>query len=169
MKCYIAAMTRRRFDKMNCSIAQSMEVLGDKWTLLIIRDCFVGVRRFSDFQENLGISKNILATRLQHLVEYGVLRKVEVQNRGSKFEYELTTMGKDLFTTVTALRQWGDRWIAGQGNEPILVEDIRTGKPIPEQKVYDYQGEPIKGKYLRTVPGPGANEETTARLQQESA
>src|SRR5687768_15499171 len=101
---------RNRFDKMNCSVARSLEVLGDWWTLLVVREAFIGTRRFSDFQERLGISKNVLTQRLVHLVDWGVLERVDVGEHGAHYEYVLTPMGKDLAVVMTALRQWGDRW-----------------------------------------------------------
>src|ERR1700737_4856888 len=102
---------RRRFKDQNCSIAQSLEVLGDWWTLLVVREAFVGSRRFADFKGNLDISKNILSARLEHLVAHGVLARVDAGVHGTRYEYELTPMGKDLATLMTALQQWGDRWI----------------------------------------------------------
>src|SRR5690349_8212710 len=112
---------RRRFHDENCSVAQALEVLGDWWTLLIIRDAFLGIRRFADFELHLGISKNVLTKRLGHLVEHGVLERVDAGTHGERYEYVLTSKGKDLITLLTALRQWGDRWIYGEGNEPVRV------------------------------------------------
>ena len=110
---------RRRFDREPCSIARSLEILGDWWTLLIVRDAFLGVRRFVDFQARLGISKNILTRRLGHLTAHGVLAAVDAGVHGPRYEYELTAKGKDLFTAITVLRQWGDRWVFGAGHEPL--------------------------------------------------
>src|SRR5262245_65723404 len=96
---------RRRFQRENCSVARALEVLGDWWTLLVVREAFLGTRRFADFEEGLGISKNVLAQRLAHLVEHGVLARVDAGVHGTRYEYELTPMGKDLVTVMTALRQ----------------------------------------------------------------
>lgn len=159
-------MSRTRFNTMNCSVAQALEVLGDWWTLLIIRDAFLGVRRFSDFQQSLGIAKNILSKRLQHLVENDILEKIEVQNRGSQYEYQLTAKGKDLYTTMTAIRQWSDQWIVGKGNEPLLFKDTRTGKVIPRVKVLDAEGNPIPKQYLSIEPGPGADTHLLERFEE---
>lgn len=153
-------MSRRRFDDENCSIAQALEALGDWWTLLIIRDCFLGARRFGDFESSLGIAKNILSKRLQHLVDHEILRKVDVGQHGQRFEYELTAKGRDLFTLITALRQWGDRWVFGEGNEPIVVRDRADGEPIPRLRVADRKGRPIPGDRLVVEPGPGASRGT---------
>jgi DNA-binding HxlR family transcriptional regulator len=140
---------RRRFQDQNCSVAQALEVLGDWWTLLIIRDAFLGVRRFADFELRLGISKNVLTKRLGHLVEHEVLERVDAGTHGERYEYELTPRGKDLITLLTALRQWGDRWIYGEGKEPVRVIDRRTGRPIPRVRLLDEGGEPLRGGDLR--------------------
>ncbi len=147
---------------MNCSVAQSLEVLGDWWTLLIVRDAFLGLRRFSDFQESLGISKNVLAQRLAHLVERGVLEMVDVGEHGTHYEYALTPMGKDLVVVITALRQWGDRWVFGAGNEPLLVCDRRTGRPIPRLRIRGEDGEPLRASDMEIRFGPGAGRSSGA-------
>lgn len=139
---------RRRFDDQRCSIAQSLEILGDWWTLLIIRDAFLGIRRFTDFEARLGISRNILTRRLAHLVDHDVLERVDAGRHGQRYEYVLTAKGRDLFTVITALRQWGDRWVYGKGNEPLEVLDRRTGRPIPRVRVLDEAGCPVRGADL---------------------
>ncbi len=144
-------------------MAQALEILGDWWTLLIIREAFLGTRRFADFEQRLAISKNILAKRLAHLVEHDVLARVEVGRHGSRQEYALTAKGRDLFTVITALRQWGDRWIYGEGNEPLLVLDRRTGRPIPRVRVLDEAGEPLCSRDLELRLGPGADAELAER------
>jgi DNA-binding HxlR family transcriptional regulator len=160
---------RRRFDEENCSVARALEALGDWWTLLIIREAFIGVRRFADFEANLGISKNILTRRLRHLVDHGVLETVDVGQYGTHHEYQLTARGKDLITVITALRQWGDRWIFGRGREPVLVCDRRSGKPIPALRIRDHDGEPLHGRDLVLAPGPGASKATLARFRRALA
>ena len=155
---------RTRFDAENCAIARSLEVLGDWWTLLVIREAFLGVRRFADFEAALGISKNILTARLNHLVEHGVLERVDAGVHGTRYEYALTPMGKDLATVLTAIRQWGDRWIFGAGKEPTVVVDKRTGRPIPRVVIRDEKGEPLAGRDMEMRPGPGADARTRARF-----
>jgi DNA-binding HxlR family transcriptional regulator len=139
---------RTRFEGERCSIARSLEVLGDWWTLLLIREAFLGTRRFADFEARLKISKNVLTKRLAHLTRHGVLARVDAGVYGVRHEYELTPMGKDLVTVITALRQWGDRWIFGEGNEPLLVYDKRTKRPIPPVRLLDEQGQPLRGRDL---------------------
>lgn len=156
-------MVRRRFDDQNCSVAQSLEILGDWWTLLLIREAFLGTRRFADFEQHLDISKNVLTQRLNHLVEHGVFERIEVGRHGSRHEYALSPKGKDLATLLTALRQWGDRWIYGEGNEPLVVLDRRTQKPIPRVRILDEAGEPLRAADMEIRPGPGATAATRAR------
>jgi DNA-binding HxlR family transcriptional regulator len=144
---------RRRFQDEHCSVAQALEILGDWWTLLVVREAFLGTRRFADFEEHLGISKNVLTQRLEHLVEHGVLERVDAGVHGTRYEYALTAMGKDLATVMTALRQWGDRWIYGEGKEPLVVLDRRTGRPIPRLRIVGEDGAPLGARDLEFRPG----------------
>jgi DNA-binding HxlR family transcriptional regulator len=164
MQPFSAGM-RRRFGGENCSVARALEVLGDWWTLLVVREAFVGTRRFADFEANLGISKNILSNRLGRLVRSSVLERVDAGMHGTRYEYQLTAMGKDLFAVVTALRQWGDRWIFGAGNEPLLVIDRRTGRPIPKLRVIGEDGRPLGAADMELAPGPGASSGTRRRFE----
>lgn len=159
---------RRRFGEENCSVARALEALGDWWTLLIIREAFTGTRRFGDFEARLGISKNILSKRLRHLTEHDVLTMVEVGQFGSRQEYQLTPRGKDLVVVLTALRQWGDRWIFGEGREPVLVCDRRTDRPIPRLRLVDEAGQPLRGRDVQLRPGPGADAHTRARFAEQA-
>jgi len=156
---------RRRFGNENCSVAQALEILGDWWTLLVVREAFVGTRRFADFERTLGISKNILTRRLGHLVRRGILERVDAGRHGTRYEYALTPMGKDLATVMTALRQWGDRWVFGPGKEPLVVYDRRTGRPIPSVRILGEDGQPVRARDLEVRPGPGASPRTLARLR----
>ncbi|MGA3120717.1 MAG: helix-turn-helix domain-containing protein [Polyangiaceae bacterium] len=119
--------------------------------------------RFADFEANLDISKNILSARLEHLVAHGVLARVDVGVHGTRYEYELTPKGKDLATLMTALQQWGDRWVYGEGREPPLVLDRRSGRRIAWLRILDNEGRPLAGRDIVLAPGPGANKRTLAR------
>ncbi|HUJ24739.1 MAG TPA: helix-turn-helix domain-containing protein [Myxococcales bacterium] len=140
-------------------------MIGDWWTLLIVREAMLGSRRFADFAGELPIARNVLARRLGYLVKRGVLAQVDAGTHGTRYEYELTPMGKDLATVMTALRQWGDRWVFGEGREPLVVRDRRTGRPIPRVRILDEQGKPISGRDLELAPGPGAAKRTIARYR----
>ena len=151
-------MGRKRFTDMNCGIAQALEALGDWWTLLIVRDAFFGARRFSDFEKGLGIAKNILSNRLARLVEHEIFAKDDA-------EYRLTPKGEALLPLLTAMRDWSDEWVFGKGAEPVIVKDKRTNRRLPKMRVTDADGNEVTRRELRTIPGPGASEETLRLLQ----
>jgi DNA-binding HxlR family transcriptional regulator len=157
-------MSRKRFNEMNCGIAQTLDVLGDWWTLLIVRDAFFGLRRFSDFQASLGIAKNILAARLRQLVDKGILVRVDAGVTGPRHEYQLTAKGEALLPLLMALRDWSDRWVFGPGYEPVVVVERATGRRVPPMSVRGADGQPLVRRALRTMPGPGASEETRQRF-----
>jgi DNA-binding HxlR family transcriptional regulator len=150
---------------MNCGIGRALEALGDWWTLLIVRDAFFGARRFSDFQRSLGIARNILAARLEHLVDHQIFERVDVGADGERFEYRLTEKGDALLTVLTAMREWSDEWVFGRGNEPVIVRDRRTGRRVPKLRVIDAEGNALRRRDLRAEPGPGASAETIERLR----
>ena len=102
-------MLGRRYDELDCSIARALEVVGERWTLLILRESFLGTSRFDDFHHRLGIARNVLQTRLERLVEEGVLERLPYQKRPARYEYRLTREGRDLLPVLVALLQWGDR------------------------------------------------------------
>jgi DNA-binding HxlR family transcriptional regulator len=156
---------RHRFTHDNCSVARALEVIGDWWTLLVVREAMLGARRFADFAAELPIARNVLTRRLAHLVRRGVLARVDRGVHGRRYEYELTPMGKDLATLMTVLRQWGDRWVFGPGKEPILVIDRRTGRAIPRVRIVGEDGAPIPGAAMQVVPGPGAAKRTIQRYR----
>lgn len=106
--------------EQNCSMARSLAILGDRWTLMILRDAFLKVRRFDDFQKSLGIARRVLTERLQKLVDAGVLVRVSYQESPERFEYRLTDMGLDLYPVVLSIVHWGDKHFAGEEGPPIL-------------------------------------------------
>ena len=149
---------------MNCGIAQTLDVLGDWWTLLIVRDAFFGLRRFSDYQASLGIAKNILTARLRRLVDQGILAREEAGSTGSRHEYRLTPKGEALLPLLMALRDWSDQWVFGAGREPVVVVERAGGRRVPPLGVRNADGEPLARRDLRTLPGPGATDETRRML-----
>ena len=104
-----------------CSIGRAMEVLGERWTFMILRECFYGVRRFSDMQRNLGIARNILSARLQALVRHGILERRRYQDEPARYEYRLTAVGRDLYPAVVSIMRWGDRHLAGPAGPPVVL------------------------------------------------
>ncbi|OZB03899.1 MAG: transcriptional regulator [Marinobacter sp. 34-60-7] len=136
-------MARKRFDDSSCSVARALNEVGDWWSLLIVLHAMYGTRRFVDFQQQLGIAKNILCDRLARLVDNDVLRKVDVGEHGSRFEYRLTDKGRDLFPVVVALRQWGDKWNPAPDQAPLDLRDRATGQPIQPVTVQNADGDPL--------------------------
>src|SRR4051812_40644656 len=124
-------MLPRTYDAQHCSIARALEVLGDRWTLLVIRDAFLGVRRFDDFQRDLGVARNVLTDRLGRLVDEGVLERVRYQERPERFEYRLTEKGRDLWPVTMALLRWGGRHYATDG-PPRLIRHRGCGGHVPQ-------------------------------------
>ena len=139
----------------SCSIAATLGVIGDRWTLLILRDVFRGVRRFSVLQQDLGIAKNLLADRLSKLVDHGVLERVPYQNRPVRYEYKLTAKGADLSTALIALMGWGDRWYAGDGGAPTILVHEPCGTPIAQTVQCPHRNEPVNPGKIKSRPGPG--------------
>ena len=160
-------MQRTSFEDMDCSVAQCLEVVGEWWSLLIVRDAFLGVRRFDDFQARLGISRNILNQRLGHLVEHGVLHRVPYQDNPPRSEYRLTEKGRDLWHVVTAMRQWGDRWAAPNGPR-LEVEHIGCGQVTQALPTCSVCGEVLEARSVKAVPGPAVSPATFERTRSTS-
>ena len=126
-----------------CPVARTVDVVGDKWSLLIIRDAFDGIRRFGQFQRSLGVAKNILSTRLRNLVEAGLLR-VEPASDGSSYqEYVLTDKGEDLFDLIISLRQWGQDHAFRPGEPRTQLVDRATEQPLPRLTYTTPDGHPV--------------------------
>ena len=136
-----------------CSVARSVAVIGDRWTLMILRDCFLGVRRFESFQERLGISRTIIADRLKHLTEEGVLRRVAYQEHPVRHEYRLTDKGLDLHPVVMAIVHWGDRHYAGEAGPPLLHRHKTCGCDFHPVQTCSECGEPVDARAVETRPG----------------
>ncbi len=160
-------MSRKRFESMNCGVAQALEQVGDWWSLLIVRDAFFGLRRFAQFEASLGIAKNILSQRLQKLVEHGVLRKERRDEPGNRFDYELTRKGRDLWLVLTAMRLWSDRWVFGEDQVPLIVRERDTGRRVAGLLAVDERGDPIDPSQLEWIPGPGMDTSRTETFERE--
>ncbi|MFL1377720.1 MULTISPECIES: winged helix-turn-helix transcriptional regulator [unclassified Nocardiopsis] len=126
----------------HCPVARTLDLLGDRWSLLIVRDAFDGVRRFSDFQRGLGIARNILIDRLRALIAVGVMEQ-HPNERGTRNEYVLTDKGRDLFTVVVALRQWGERHAFAPGEEHSELLALATNTPVPPLTPTAADGTPL--------------------------
>jgi DNA-binding HxlR family transcriptional regulator len=151
---------RFRYSSSNCSIARTLGVVGEKWTLLILREAFYGVRRFDDFHAALECARNLLSVRLKTLVANGILEKQAYRDDGGRRrdEYRLTDKGRDLFPAVVALMQWGDRWAADEAGPPVLLSHRDCGKRVAvEMRCAAGHGE-LGVRDIRATPGPGAHE-----------
>jgi DNA-binding HxlR family transcriptional regulator len=148
---------RKSFEDLNCSVAQCLEVVGEWWTLLIVRDAFFGVSRFDEFEERLGIARNVLTQRLERLVETGIFERVPYQEHPVRYDYRLTARGRDLAPVLTAMRQWGDRWAAPDGPPVELVHDTcgHTARVVP---TCSHCGERLRRDAVHPVAGPGARD-----------
>ena len=121
-------MLGRDYGGQVCSIARALELVGERWTLLIVRDAFLGRCRFDEFQDSLGVARNVLADRLSRLVEHGIFERVRYCERPERFEYRLTRKGRDLNVALTALRQWGDEHLSER--PPMLLRTRADGTPV---------------------------------------
>ena len=147
-----------------CPIARALNVLGDHWTLLLVREAFYGSTRFSEFQRNTGIAKTLLSDRLAFLVEEGVFEMQDVGARGTRYAYVLTEKGRALDTVLVALMQWGNAHVFGAGNEPTVMLERETGRPVREMRLRDGRGEPLGLDDVVFRAGPGASRTTRERL-----
>ncbi|MGY1770914.1 winged helix-turn-helix transcriptional regulator [Blastococcus sp. SYSU D00813] len=125
-------MSELAMDRTRCSVAGTLAVVGEKWSLLVLREAFLGVRRFADLQRNLGAPRAVLTDRLARLVEEGVLRRVPYQAEGERqrHEYRLTRKGVDLYPALVALMEWGDRYLATDGGGPMELRHRDCGAPV---------------------------------------
>jgi len=145
---------RKSFADMHCSVAQCLEVVGEWWSMLILRDAFLGVSRFDQFQERLGISRNVLNQRLANLVDAGVLVKVRYSDHPPRYDYRLTERGRDLWPVLTAMRQWGDKYAAPDG-PPLRVVHTSCGAVSEAVLTCSGCGQPLGFRDVRAVAGPG--------------
>jgi DNA-binding HxlR family transcriptional regulator len=149
-------MLGRTYEGQNCSAARALELVGERWSLLIIRDAiFGGTTRFADFQRGLGLARNILAARLDRFVEEGIMERRLYSERPPHYEYVLTEKGRDLQPVVLALTRWGDRWAAPAG-PPVLFEHSDCGGHLEQQLVCSACAATATGEQVASRPGPGA-------------
>jgi DNA-binding HxlR family transcriptional regulator len=149
---------RFRYSSENCSIRRTLEVVGEKWTLLVLREAFYGVRRFADFQRVLGCARNVLSARLKTLVDEGILRREPYREPGSRErdEYRLTEKGLELLPVLLALMQWGDRWGADTEGPAVAVRHRECSEPIGVELRCASGHRPLTHRDTEVVPGSGA-------------
>lgn len=155
-KCSIntefSSMQRKSWAQTDCPMARAVDLIGEWGSLLIIREAFAGVSRFDDFQERLQISRHLLTTRLKRLVADGVLARQPIAENAKRHEYVLTPMGEDFFTTVVALRQWGDRWLFAPNPPPFEMVDAVDGSVVAPLELKSSRGRLMSRRDLRLKP-----------------
>jgi DNA-binding HxlR family transcriptional regulator len=146
-------MLKREYEGQNCSIARALEVVGERWTLLIIRDAFLGRRRFDEFQESLGIARNVLTDRLNRLVDEGILERVRYSERPERYEYRLTPKGRELNIALAGLRQWGDKYLS---DKPPRILRRKSDKKQVVAGLVPKGTDLLRPQDVELVPGPGS-------------
>jgi DNA-binding HxlR family transcriptional regulator len=155
-------MKHKSFENMNCSLAQSMEIVGERWSLLIIRDVSFGIRRFDDIQKSLGIARNVLTNRLNRLTEEGILKKTPVES--GRMEYRLTDKGWDLQPVLLSLTHWGDKYKPHPDGKRLTFVDREFGKPIQRMAVHAADGRLLKPKEIRARLGPALKKDAQLKV-----
>jgi DNA-binding HxlR family transcriptional regulator len=148
-------MQRTQFGEMACSIARTLDVIGEPWSPLILRDVFAGVSRFDQIQADLGISRKVLTERLNHLVEHGVIERRPYDAR-PRYEYHLTAKGAELVDLLMVMIGWGDKWLAGEAGPPVLYRHRACGEISSVDLRCAHCGEPMHAGDVDLLPGPGA-------------
>jgi DNA-binding HxlR family transcriptional regulator len=156
-------MTRTSLENHTCSLARTIDILGDKWTMMLVRDAFFGVSRFSDFKTRLGVAPTVLVERLQSLCDCGIFVRQQERPDVERFSYRLTEKGQDLFPTLIAMMQWGDKWIFGPGQEPLQILDKQKRAPIQFIAVQAQTGAVLDARDVTFDFGPNAKPTQAAR------
>ena len=155
-----------KFDPFRRSVGHVLDIIGEGWSILIIREAFLGTRRFEEFQGRLGIARNILTARLKKLCANQILDRVPVKEGAKRHEYILTSKGKDMMPLLVALTQWGDRWVFGENNEPVIFLDREREQPILPVQVFAASGEALRPRDIMISAGPGATPQARERIEE---
>jgi len=147
---------RQTYDNQNCSVASTLELIGERWTLLIIREALLGVHRFDEMQADLGIARNVLQTRLRRLVENGILEKQRYQERPIRYQYHLTERGLGLWPAIVSLMRWGDTYLPQPAGPPVILEHRGCGGAVDDHLTCLACGQPLGPRTVLARPGPGA-------------
>lgn len=157
-------MRRTSFADMSCSIARTLELVGDWWTFLIVREAFFGSRKFGEFERVLGIAPNVLTQRLAKLVEGGILVIEATSASGKALSYRLSPKGRDLFPVLVAMLQWGDKHASAPKGPPVRMVERRTGQEIAPMVLRAASGEALDVADVMPVAGPGAGRAVQHRM-----
>jgi len=149
-----------------CPIEGLLDIVGDRWSILILRDAFYGVRRFDGFQQHLGVSKKVLAQRLRAMTAAGILKRTAYQQRPPRFEYRLTAKGQDLFPILLSMSRWGNRWLAEPDREWLLLRHKDCGNIVEARLVCSHCGGPMTPARVKAIAGPAASKQDIESLTQ---
>ena len=149
-------MRWEELDREPCSLARALSVVGDRWTLMVLRECFLRIRRFEEFEQRLGIARHVLADRLKKLTDAGVLEKTPYQERPRREEYRLTEKGLALYPVLVTLLDWGDRYMSGKDGPPLLRRHKTCGHVMQAVPACSECGEPVGPRDVAVERGPGA-------------
>jgi DNA-binding HxlR family transcriptional regulator len=155
---FAAVPLRSTYSDQECSVAATLEVVGERWTLLIVREALLGVHRFDEIQADLGIARNVLQVRLGRLQDHGILERRRYQERPERFEYHLTDKGLDLWPAIVALMHWGDRHGGLPGGPPVRLEHRSCGGEVDAHRVCTVCAERLGPSDVRAFPGAGASD-----------
>jgi DNA-binding HxlR family transcriptional regulator len=149
-------MKRKSLEEDWCPVARALDAVGDRWSLLILRDAFLGKRRFGEFQASLGVARNVLTTRLRKLVAHEILEVVPASDGSAYQEYALTAKGQDLYLVLVALRQWGERWLFPNEPQTSRLVDAVHGLPVAPLELKACNGRPLGPSdfQVKMVPSP---------------
>ena len=148
-------MRRTRFDDWDCSIARTVDILGDWWTPMVIRSAFMGARRFEHFTDELGIPRNVLTERLIRLVDEGIMEKRQYQDRPERYEYRLTEKGIGLYPVIVTMLEWGNQWLDWEIDPPVFLVDRETGEHLEPVLVDRRTGKALEPRKTKAVYSPG--------------
>src|ERR1700730_15243084 len=148
-------MLGRTYESQVCSVDGSLELVGERWTLLIVRDAFMGSGRFEDFRRRTGMARNVLTARLGRLVEEGVFKRVPYQEHPVRYEYRLTEKGIDLWPVIVSLLQWGDRYVY-PGRAPVQLVHKRCGGPVDDHRICETCGAKLGARDVEAREGVGS-------------
>jgi DNA-binding HxlR family transcriptional regulator len=158
-------MAIQAFADLNCSVARPLSFLGERWALLVLRDLFLGRRRFDEIQDSLGVASNVLSQRLASLVEEGIAERHRYSEHPERFEYRLTEKGRDLQPVLLAMLAWGDRYTAGPAGPPLETVHDGCGKPFHMVPTCSECGAEVDAGHTHSRPGPGATAEQRRRAE----
>lgn len=153
-------MSKGSFAEMNCPIAQTLDQVGEWWSLLILRNAFCGMTRYDEFQQHLGIGTNILSQRLRRMTEDGIFTRTAAPDDKRSFEYRLTDKGLALYPILIAMMEWGEQWAPHPRGARVKLVERRTGKPVAGIRVLSADGRSLQAQEIVALPGPAADNKT---------